>query len=137
MVLTHLVQLKFFHGATVNEAVVPVTFAGHTTFPPFYAFKGFTLGEPVPEPAPSGQVDIPGGTSKRKRKRPKYIWEDAHTPVKPEVIAVPHAAAAQEATDHIKILEPGNQLSEALHKARKRRKRMALAALIALLSDEE
>jgi hypothetical protein len=57
VVTTHLVQFKFYHGATVNEAAVPVTFAGHTTFPPFYAFKGFSVGEPVPEPEPEPAVE--------------------------------------------------------------------------------
>ena len=77
MVLTHLIQLRFYRGATPHESAVPATFGGFTAFPPFYAFKGFSVGAVAPEPEPpSAPISIEPLLGKavrlevaRKRKR--------------------------------------------------------------------
>lgn len=149
MVLTHLVQLKFYHGATVNEAVVPVTFSGHTTFPPFYAFKGFSVGEPVPEPQPSptGQQEPSGGWFMRRVRNDE---EEAELPAGVPPPAVEPAAAAPTdvviKTASVAYKQPELERIEQaaydayikeqarLEKARKAKRRKRAAAMLLLIS---
>ena len=61
-----------------------------------FFFGGASVGEPIPEPEAPTVAEVPGGSSRRDKKkrkgpRPRYRWEDdpkqVFPVVPPEVIA--------------------------------------------------